>query len=286
MTWIGWIDTGAPTNASFLINDQSSNIVLPLGVDTVHGRVFFQSPLLSLDAPHTLKVSSMYTNISLPLSLQSLVIGNGSIPPSISSGTRSSTQSASAQPSDSSSSTPTTQTMGTNGIHRQTLGPVIAGSVAGTLLILGVIIFALWRLRKHQPSFQTPTVQPFSVIPPTYFARFLHYQSVLRPGAKERRTLPLPIPNTVSMPLPAKFRRLRPTDGVQEHSTAGPTPTEPVSQMTEPVDIPDLDIRSNGTRRLGITADIQEEDSGLRMVDETNPDEQIIWILPPAYSAE
>ncbi len=125
--------------------------MLPLGAETEPGRVFFQSSQLSLDTPHTLKVSPIdVADDSVPLSLQSLIIGNGTIPPSISSVASSSTQPASAKPSNS-SSTPTTQTMDTHGIHRQILAGPVAGSLVGTLLILGFIIFVLRRRRRNRP---------------------------------------------------------------------------------------------------------------------------------------
>ena len=98
--------------------------------------------------------------------------------------------------------------------------------------------------------------------------------------------MPPHILDIASTLLPSKLRRLNPADDVPEHSTAEPAPSAPATRMTEPVNIPDHTTFLDSTRRPAATVDIQEEDSGLRMVDETNPDEQIVQVLPPAYSAD
>lgn len=295
VTWIGWLQYGDPANASFSIDNQpsitvklpniplviSGNVILPGPSELPEpGRILFQSPILSLDTPHTLKaiLSADHRNDSrVPLSLQSIVIGNGSLPLSISNTT---TQPVTSTTASDPSSTPTTRTMVAHRISRETIGLVIAGSFVGALLILGIIITML-RRRRHEPSSQLPTMQPFGAIPATYLQRVLHYPAVSGPNAKGRRTLLPPILNVTATLLPSKFRRLNPAGDVPVH----PTP-EPAPRMMVSVNSPDHAANSHSTQRPVATVDIQEEDSGLRMVDETAPGEQIVRFLPPAYSAD
>ena len=123
--------------------------------------------------------------------------------------------------------------------------------------------------RKHPH-----VVQAFSSQPSPLLARLIRtFPSVMTVDIKGRRRLPpVPVPPGVIPP--------------SKTSTQAPDKQDPVQPPTENAQAKEVvDNVRDPPVRVTRTRDIQEEDSGLRLVEQgADGEEEIIRVLPPVYT--
>ena len=269
VTWIGFLAPGSNAVATYTIDSQPHiQFALPQyttnkSMDTQPGRVLFETTQLDTTAQHfmSLKYSAATTNGNStwqPMSVQSIIIANGTIPASITNTT--------AMPQASAPK-----------------GAIIAGALSGAFTLIFIIALAIiLHKRQSQKQKKHPyVVQAFSSQPSPLLARLVTFPSVMEDDVEGRgRLLPVPVPPGV---IPPSKLMARSTDT----STQAPNEQDPVQRETEDAQTEEaIDSIRDPPVRVTRTRNIQEEDSGLRLVEQgADGEEEIIRVLPPVYTA-
>lgn len=275
--WIAFSLSGDAANASFSIDSSPPIIVslpfIPLSQSVNGGQpneIIFQSQSLDPTIPHTLQ--AVYLGGSpgskpVPFTLQSIVVGNGTLPSSMVSKniTTPSTQSSSSVVSSSSAASspsatqppPTINTsLPTSNKTSRSYDSILiaAGVTAGCIfVIMGILLALLYRRRRHATLTSMGSARPFT-------------------DEKDGRWIFPPINEMLVVP-PSMMRRneprMRSIDlGLQPAPASGGASVE---------------RRYRPATWLGRMADVREEDSGLRLVEDSGP-EEVVRVLPPAYT--
>lgn len=284
-TWIGFLAHGVDAVATYTIDSQPHvQFSLPQytsnkSINSQPGRIFFETTLLDATVPHnmTLRYSPSNNSTWQQMSVQSIIIGNGTVPALISNTTAApSTPTSASSPLSTAAQTQHTQ-------HRPKPSQIIAGVLTGVFAVAFMIALIILHRRRSRRQTQRPhIVQAFSSQPSSLFARLITFPSVMTIDIKgRRRLLPEPAPPGV---IPPSKLTARPTGTsmrvTQEEQDPVLPETDNAQAEEDIVNVQDPPVRVIRTR------DIQEEDSGLRLVEQgSDGEEEIIRVLPPVYTA-
>ncbi|KJA14711.1 hypothetical protein HYPSUDRAFT_427637 [Hypholoma sublateritium FD-334 SS-4] len=300
LTWIGFLGPGSNATATYSIDEQPPiEFELPTSVQLTAlnnatlllepGQIYFETPSLDPEE-HQFTIwynGGLSTEQNVPLYIQSIVIGNGTVPASITNGTVSASGTTVTTASTALPSTPTTPVTSQTKSFLVRTRPIIAGTLSGVALMFIIISAFICHRRRRRHKLRHPLTlasQPFISHPNTLLARLLTSPGVSAQEIKGRRRL---------IPQAREASRIPPSKLTAHHeSTEAPVPPRPepepasvsAPEVNDTVEANDADTPApvGPVEIIGI----QEEDSGLRMVENVGAEgERFIHVLPPVYSA-
>ncbi|KJA14712.1 hypothetical protein HYPSUDRAFT_92250 [Hypholoma sublateritium FD-334 SS-4] len=280
LTWIGFADPGFSVSSTYSIDSQPEiqfNIPPLDNAFLLPGRVLFETSPLNSNVTHTITAQYAASTLLHQLSVQSIVIGNGIVPANLS--VAATTTTSSRQETGTSHVQPNTSS--TRPAHHPPV-PVIVGIVAGVSVVAFIVVSAIiWKRHRQRRVQHPPFVQPFSSQPASFIARLLTYPSAAAFDIKGRRRLLPPIeePAHPGIIPPSKLATRRVSAAAADTTDPTPVPTQGADGDNEANNADSPPVRRARMR--------QEEDSGLRMVEQLEADEESsVVVMPPAYTAE
>lgn len=270
VTWVGFAGSSSdnPATISYTIDDKfSATAQVPVGIssDYTPHQILFQSPSLAFTNAHCMKAEFKVNsaNSTTPFSLQYLIIENGTVPASMS-----------LPIPPLSSTTEPHDTVHASKHTSHVIGPLIAGVISAAIINATVIYFIVRRRnskrKKNRYSSPSP-IQPFP------------FPSDLSTGVQR-------VPQNSTLAVRCRRRLLPPARGmlvVPPAKLRGDNPRqEPVVPRTPAPISGSVEVIAGASQQLTRTGalDIQEQDSGLRNVEDLSTEDEVVRALPPAYT--